>query len=95
MTNSELIARLRQEARTLALKGENLYRVRAFRQAAFRLSQLSGEISPEALREAGLGEHMIKRVMTLAGLPSGSPLPLGGEGLGVRGGNLADLPISQ
>lgn len=41
MTNDDLAARLRTHATDLARKGDNLYRVRAFRQAAFTVMGLS------------------------------------------------------
>ena len=65
MTNTEIIRRLRREARSLARRGDNLYRVRAYRQAAFRLSNLPGEVAdlgPEALRVVGIGESLAKTV---------------------------------
>jgi DNA polymerase/3'-5' exonuclease PolX len=65
MTNAEIIRRLRREAQSLARRGENLYRVRAYRQAAFRLANLPGEVAnlgPEALRAVGIGKSLAKAV---------------------------------
>jgi DNA polymerase (family 10) len=41
MTNDDLALRLRAHATELARKGDNLYRVRAFRQAAFAVMSLT------------------------------------------------------
>ena len=41
MTNDDLALRLRCHAADLARKGDNLYRVRAFRQAAFAVMGLT------------------------------------------------------
>ena len=41
MTNDDLALRLRTHAAALARKGDNLYRVRAFRQAAFAVMGLT------------------------------------------------------
>lgn len=41
MTNDDLARRLRTHAAELARKGDNLYRVRAFRQAAFAVTGLT------------------------------------------------------
>jgi hypothetical protein len=65
MTNSEIIRQLRDDARRYSQSGGNLYRVRALRQAAFRLSLLPGELAvlgPEALRGLGLGKKLEKKV---------------------------------
>ena len=41
MTNDDLALRLRTHAADLARRGDNLYRVRAFRQAAFAVMGLT------------------------------------------------------
>lgn len=53
MTNAELVQRLRQHAAELARAGDNLYRVRAFRQAALVLSGLPEEIEQIVGRDGG------------------------------------------
>jgi DNA polymerase/3'-5' exonuclease PolX len=46
MTNQELARRLRDHASSLARGGNNLYRVRAFRQAAMTVLTLPDELAP-------------------------------------------------
>lgn len=53
MTNAELVQRLRQHAAELARAGDNLYRVRAFRQAALVLSGLPEEVEQMVGRDGG------------------------------------------
>ncbi len=43
MNKDEIAARLRREAAELASRGENLYRIRAFRQAAFAVLAIPTE----------------------------------------------------
>lgn len=65
MTTDAIVKRLRQEARILAERGENLYRVRAYRQAAFQLSNLPCDLAglePNELVKLGLGQHLAKTV---------------------------------
>lgn len=45
MTNGDIARRLRERASELARTGDNLYRVRAFRQAAFAVLKVDGDIS--------------------------------------------------
>lgn len=44
-TNHEIAQKLREQARELARGGDNLYRVRAFRQAAMAVLALPEELS--------------------------------------------------
>lgn len=44
-TNHQIARRLRQQATALARGGDNLYRVRAFRQAAMTVMALPMELS--------------------------------------------------
>lgn len=72
MTNAEIVRRLRRDAQSLARKGGNLYRVRAYRQAALVLTSLPGEVAalgPEALTAAGLGKSLTKTVYAWAAMP--------------------------
>ncbi|MCZ2340694.1 MAG: hypothetical protein LC104_02725 [Bacteroidales bacterium] len=63
MTNEELSRKLRSHAAELAHAGDNLYRIRAFRQAAFavlRLAQPAEDLlhqfgRAELARRAGIG----------------------------------------
>lgn len=69
MTNAEIIRKLRREAAAMARAGENLYRVRAYRQAALRLSGLPrpiAECDPDTLKNAGLGDHLSKTILEWA-----------------------------
>ncbi len=45
MTNEDIARRLREHAAELARGGDNLYRVRAFRQAAMAVLGLTGEVA--------------------------------------------------
>jgi DNA polymerase/3'-5' exonuclease PolX len=45
LTNYQIAKRLRQQAMELARGGDNLYRVRAFRQAAMAVLALPDEVS--------------------------------------------------
>jgi DNA polymerase/3'-5' exonuclease PolX len=45
LTNHEIARRLREQASQLARGGDNLYRVRAFRQAAMAVLALPREVS--------------------------------------------------
>ena len=45
MTNEDIALKLRDHARALARGGDNLYRVRAFRQAAMAVLALPREVS--------------------------------------------------
>ena len=58
-TNQEIAQKLRQHATELARGGDNLYRVRAFRQAAMAVLALPEELS--ALVAAD-GRHALKRL---------------------------------
>lgn len=52
MTNDQIARRLREHARTLADRGDNLYRVRAFRQAAMAVLGLREPLA-ECLARTG------------------------------------------
>ena len=62
MTNAEIARKLRDHARDLARGGHNLYRVRAFRQAALAVLGLPREaaaLGPDLLRTVpGIGESL-------------------------------------
>jgi DNA polymerase/3'-5' exonuclease PolX len=66
MTNAELSAKLRAYAHDLARHGENLYRVRAVRQAAFAvlsLDQPLNKLSEDSfLQLPGIGPKMARRM---------------------------------
>ena len=59
MTNGDIARKLRQRAAELARSGDNLYRIRAFRQAAFAVMGLEEEI--EQLVSTG-GPQVLERV---------------------------------
>ncbi len=59
MTNGDIARKLRQRAAELARGGDNLYRIRAFRQAAFAVMGLEEEI--EQLVSTG-GPQVLERV---------------------------------
>ncbi|MBX9627583.1 MAG: hypothetical protein K2X82_27530 [Gemmataceae bacterium] len=77
MTNTDIARRLREQATEMARGGENLYRVRAFRQAALAVQGLPNEAA--AVVAAG-GTRALERVPgigkslagTIAGLAFGS-----------------------
>lgn len=81
MTNSDIARRLREQATELARGGENLYRVRAFRQAALAVQGLQNEVAsvvaaggPKALeRVPGIGKSLAG---TIAGLAAGEGEPI-------------------
>jgi DNA polymerase (family 10) len=58
-TNQEISLKLREQANILAHKGGNLYRIRAFRQAAMAVLALPDEVS--SLVTAG-GEKALEQV---------------------------------
>ena len=66
MTNTDIARKLREHAAELAREGGNLYRVRAFRQAAFAVLGLPREVKdvvaaagPDALRAVpGIGDSL-------------------------------------
>jgi Holliday junction DNA helicase RuvA len=69
-TNHEIAKKLRQHATQLAHSGDNLYRVRAFRQAAMAVLALPEELSslvaadgPRALeRVPGIGKSLAETI---------------------------------
>ena len=62
LTNEEIAVRLRRHAAELASRGENLYRVRAYRQAALTilgLNQPVADLGREGLLQIrGIGESL-------------------------------------
>lgn len=66
MTNSEIAVRLQKHAADLAARGENLYRVRAFRQAAFTVLSLNRPINSfekdELKQIRGIGESLAETI---------------------------------
>ena len=83
MTNEEIARRLRERASILALGGENLYRIRAFRQAAMAVLGLPVEASSvvavggvNALeRFPGIGKSLADTIARLAGSSGEDLLP--------------------
>ncbi len=59
LTNQEIARKLRDAATTLARKGQNLYRVRAFRSAAMAVLGLTNEVSELV---ASGREHQLEEV---------------------------------
>jgi len=80
MTNEDIARRLREHASELARGGNNLYRVRAFRQAAMAVLGLTDEVRELV---AGGGPAVLERVPgigrsladTIAGLARGEERP--------------------
>jgi holliday junction DNA helicase RuvA len=74
MTNGDIAKRLREQATELARSGDNLYRVRAFRQAAFAVMSLENEISQlvttggaKALESVpGIGKSLSRTIAQIA-----------------------------
>jgi len=72
LTNHQIAERLRKQATELARGGDNLYRVRAFRQAAMTVLGLSEELSQlldargsAALeRLPGVGKSLAERIVS-------------------------------
>jgi DNA polymerase/3'-5' exonuclease PolX len=81
MTNQDIARRLREQAAELAREGNNLYRIRAFRQAAMAVLGLPAEVTdlvarsgPRALeRVPGIGKSLAG---TIAGLATAAAEPL-------------------
>lgn len=69
-TNDEIAVRLRRHADELAARGENLYRVRAFRQAALAvlaLNQPAADLGIEGLAGVrGIGKSLAGTIGTFA-----------------------------
>ncbi|QEL16007.1 helix-hairpin-helix domain-containing protein [Limnoglobus roseus] len=55
MTNADVVKKLREHANTLTQSGANLYRVRAFRQAAVAVMASDREAA-DVIAEGGRGE---------------------------------------
>jgi holliday junction DNA helicase RuvA len=70
MTNPEIARKLREHAAELAHAGHNLYRVRAFRQAAFAVLGLpreAVELGTEGLRTVpGIGDSLADTIAEYA-----------------------------
>lgn len=69
MSNAEIISRLRRLATETARNHGNLYRARAYRQAAFRISALDREITDlceENLRNIGIGKKLSQKIYAWA-----------------------------
>ncbi len=74
MTNGDIARRLRERAAELARSGDNLYRVRAFRQAAFAVMGLDNDVSQlvntggaKALeRVPGIGKSLSETIAQIA-----------------------------
>lgn len=89
MTNEELSRKLRSHAAELARTGDNLYRIRAFRQAAFAILRLREPIETilnrygraELARQAEIGASIAE---TLEEWVHGEPPPIPGTGTETR-----------
>jgi len=72
LTNHDIARKLREHASQLARGGDNLYRVRAFRQAALAVLALPEEV---AVLVASRGSHVLEQLpgigKSLAGTISG------------------------
>ena len=74
MTNEDIARELREEASQLARQGNNLYRIRAFRQAAMAVLALPDEVSSIIAREGmkkleqvpGIGKRLATRIAQFA-----------------------------
>jgi DNA polymerase (family 10) len=74
MTNQDIARRLREQAAELTRSGDNLYRIRAFRQAAMAVLGLPEEAAalvtgsgPRALeRVPGIGKSLAETIAGLA-----------------------------
>ncbi len=74
MRNSDIARKLRERAAELARGGDNLYRVRAYRQAALAILGLENEVQslvstngPEALeRVPGIGKSLSETIAQFA-----------------------------
>lgn len=86
MTNADVVRKLREHAGALGRSGANLYRVRAFRQAA--MAVMASERNAESVaaedgliglqREFGIGESIAESIAEY--LRSGAWLPHDGRG---------------
>lgn len=82
MTNEQIARQLRAQAADLSRRGDNLYRVRAFRQAAIAVQSLSDDVEglvatggPAALEEIpGIGKSL---ATTIAGYLETAHAPIG------------------
>jgi DNA polymerase/3'-5' exonuclease PolX len=79
VTNADIARELRTHAAELARTGDNLYRVRAFRQAAMTIlalpepvSELVAAAGPKALeRIPGIGRSLAETIASLVADPLG------------------------
>lgn len=84
MTNEDIARKLREHAAELARAGHNLYRVRAFRQAALAVAGFPREVSeviaavgPDALRAVpGIGDSLAGTIADYAVTGSWNPRTL-------------------
>ncbi len=80
-TNTAIAQLLRQQASDLARRGDNLYRVRAFRQAAMAMLTLREELATliavqgwSALEEIpGIGRSLARTITSFLESPSAAP----------------------
>lgn len=70
MTNAEIARCLRDHAAELARQGDNLYRVRAFRQAAFAIQGLPWPVETASERQLqalpGIGPSLANTILSYA-----------------------------
>jgi DNA polymerase/3'-5' exonuclease PolX len=82
MTNADIARKLREHATELSQARENLYRVRAFRQAAMAVMGMSDEVErlvaadgPRALeRVPGIGKSLADTIAHFAAGADGQPV---------------------
>lgn len=82
MTNADIARKLREHATELSQSQENLYRVRAFRQAALAVMGMSDEVErlvaangPRALeRVPGIGKSLADTIARFASVADEQPL---------------------
>lgn len=75
MSNEAIADRLRAYAAELALRGDNLYRIRAIRRAAFAvrslpepLERVVAQAGPDGVAAvAGIGSHLAETIAEFAG----------------------------
>jgi DNA polymerase (family 10) len=74
MTNTDIAKQLRERAGELARQGDNLYRIRAFRQAAFAVMGMDADVSrlvsaggAKALEQVpGIGKSLSETIAKIA-----------------------------
>jgi DNA polymerase/3'-5' exonuclease PolX len=62
MTNQQIACRLQKVARVLSQRGENLFRIRAYRRAAWAALENPEPITPTGVAISGMGESIADAV---------------------------------